>query len=198
VRKEKSGQEVEIRAVFKEAIDELITAIDTCFKNKLFMPGLILLYSGIDIMAWLDRKKSHPDVKGSDFIRWTKSYILPNLCVSCEAIDLFGARCSLLHSYTAESRLSRVRKAKKIFYAWGPKRAEELQYVLNRSGKEHIVVLDVGELFSSFQKGIQDFVLFLQQDSNRFKLVNDRSIKFFGKIKARDLAKRFLGIEQLG
>ena len=175
------NSEVEIRLVLKETIEQLVNAIDSCLKKELFIPGLILLYSSIDIMSWLDRKKSHTDVKPSDFIRWAKSYILPNLRTTCQTIDLYSARCALLHSYTAESKLIRKQKAKKIFYAWGPGRAKELQYINDQYGKEQIIVLDIGELFIAFKKGIEDFVKYIQKDANRFKVVNDRAIKFLAK-----------------
>ena len=191
---ETGNSEVSMRLVLKEAIDELCYAIDSCFKKELFTPGLILLHSSIHVMAWLDRKKTHKDVKASDFIRWVKNYVLPNLNTPCKPIDLYSARCSLVHSYTAQSRLSRGREAKEICYAWGPKRAKELQFLFNQSSKKGIIVLDIGEFFAAFQKGVQDFIVSIQTDSDRFKVVNDRAMKFFGKIRASDLGKKLLGI----
>ena len=38
--------------IYVENIANLFVAIKHCLENKLFMPGLILLYSGIDIFAW--------------------------------------------------------------------------------------------------------------------------------------------------
>lgn len=37
--------------IFEDNIKDLIAAIKSCMKNRLFLPSLILSYSGIDIMA---------------------------------------------------------------------------------------------------------------------------------------------------
>ena len=34
-------------------------------------------------------------------------------------LDLYAARCGVLHTYTMDSRLSTEGKAKRILYAWG-------------------------------------------------------------------------------
>lgn len=101
--------------VFERNAEELLTAIEACLRSRLLLPGLLLLYAGIDIMAWLNRPKSHADVQRSDFVEWAEKYLLPGTKLACSAIDLYAARCSLLHSYTAESRLSREGKAKQVF-----------------------------------------------------------------------------------
>jgi len=85
----------------------LLKAIDTCLKNELQLPGLILLYTGIDSMAWLNRPKLQPDVRRNDFIYWVNRYLLPDSGLACEALDLYAARCALVHSYTSESSLTR-------------------------------------------------------------------------------------------
>jgi hypothetical protein len=189
------NSKVAMRLVLKEAIDELCSAIDLCFKKELFIPGLILLYSSIDIMAWLDRKKPHKDVKRSDFIRWIKNYLLPNIDTPCKPIDLYAARCSLVHSYTAKSKLSRKGEAKEICYAWGPERARELQFVFDQSLRRGIIVLEIGEFFAAFRKAVQDFIVAIQDDPDRFKVVNGRALKFFSKIRPRDYAKKIMGQE---
>jgi hypothetical protein len=189
------NSKVAMRRVLKEAIDELCSAIDICFKKELFAPGLILLYSSIDVMAWLNRKTAHKDVKQSDFLKWVKDYVLPNLKTRCNPIDLYAARCSFVHSYTAQSKLSREGKAKEIGYAWGPERARELQFVFDQTSKKGIIILDIGELFAALRKGMQDFIVAIQADPDWFKIVNERALKFFGKIRPRDYAKKIMGLK---
>ena len=41
------------------ALQQLIIAIDLCFKEGLIAPTLALLYSGIDTTAWLGRPADH-------------------------------------------------------------------------------------------------------------------------------------------
>ena len=56
---------------FEANIEELLTAIEACVRSRLLLPGLLLIYAGIDIMAWLNGPRSHTDVARSDFIEWT-------------------------------------------------------------------------------------------------------------------------------
>lgn len=97
----------------------LLTTIETCFKDKKILPGLILLYAHIDIVASLNRPPSKDEGTRQDFKDWVNQYLLPNSSLSCSADDLYAARCGLVHSYIAEARLTRSGNAKQIFYAWG-------------------------------------------------------------------------------
>ena len=167
---------------FERNVEALLAAIDTCLKRRLLLPSLLLLYSGIDIMAWLNRPKSHADVNRHDFIKWTDKYLLPSAGLACNAADLYGARCSLLHSYTAESRLSREGNAKQIFYAWGTHRAEYLQELINYVGTYPAVAVHVDDLFGAFRTGIQRFKEALSDDRKQANLVYERTDKFFSNI----------------
>ena len=67
--------------------------------------ALVLTYSGMDTMAFLNMAAERSDVMRSDFITWAERYIqLPGAGIT--ARDLYGARCSVLHG-GAPSRLSR-------------------------------------------------------------------------------------------
>ena len=186
--------EILIPEVVQEIIKQLNASIKDCIKKELFIPSLILIYSGIDTMAWLNRKKKHPYVGRSDFIRWTKDFLLPNSKLSCKAIDLYAARCSIVHSSTAESKLSRKGEASKIFYAWGEKRAKELQLFLDKSSREKIYVIEINDLFNALREGIQRFLDFILKDQEKLRLVSHRAGKLFGKIRPRDFAKKLLNI----
>lgn len=56
-------------------ISELVQAVDLCFNNGLIVPGLMLLYAGIDAMAWLCKRREADSV-GDAFQRWVKTYLL--------------------------------------------------------------------------------------------------------------------------
>ncbi len=157
-------------------------AIEGCLKTRLATPGLLLLYAGIDIMAWLNRPESHPDVRRSDFIGWADKYLLPGTGLACSAIDLYAARCSLLHSYTAESRLTREGDAKQIFYAWGVGRAEDLQGLIDYVGTHSAVAVHIEHLFDAFRLGVERFKEALSNDPDQANLVYKRADKFFSNI----------------
>jgi hypothetical protein len=117
-------------------INNIIKSIELCLNAKLQISSLILLYSGIDIMAWLNRPVSEEFAIRNDFIRWVDDYLLPNSNIKCEAIDLYAARCAIIHSYSFYSKLSKRGKAKEICYAWGKANVKVLQNDLDRRYKK--------------------------------------------------------------
>ena len=155
--------------------DHLLTAIETCIANKFTLPALILMYSAIDIMAWLNRDEEHEDVTRSDFILWAETFLLPDSGLSCTAIDLYAARCSLIHSYTAESRLSREGKASEIFYAWGNAQEQDLQKLIEWVNTRDAKAVHVEKLFAALKVGVGRFITFVQHA----ELVRARAEKFF-------------------
>lgn len=153
----------------------LISAIELCLQNRLDPPGLILTYTTIDIMAWLDRDESHEDVQRSDFIRWVETYLLPDSGLPCTAIDLYAARCSLIHSYSAESKLSREGKASQIMYAWGSAQEQELQKLIDWEGSRNAKAVHVEKLFRALTAGIGRFF----STTDKAELIRERSTKLF-------------------
>ena len=141
---------------FNKNINDLLQSIDLCFRNQFLLSGLTLLYSTLDIMAWLSQPQSQTDVQRDDFIRWVDKYLLPNTRLSCNVIDLYAARCSIVHSYSAESKLSRNGVARPICYTSGNKDPKRLQDDLN-SVEYNAVVIHIDTLFNALKNSIDDF-----------------------------------------
>ena len=83
--------------------------------------------------------------------------------------------CSVVHSYSAESRLSRKEKAAKLFYAWGEFEKEELQKLIDESREPNTKAINLDILISDTKNGINRF---LDKEGNN-QLVLDRAVKFF-------------------
>jgi hypothetical protein len=166
------------KQAFEHNIEKLLHAIHVCLDKELILPSLLLLYAGIDIMASLCRPESHEFVKQEDFLNWTDEYLLPDSGLPCGAIDIFAARCSLLHSYTAESKLSRDRKAKRLFYTYGEADVEKYQ---KRLDEKHIdaIAISANDLVSAFCDSIIHLQNELSNDPHLSSLVNKRSSNFF-------------------
>lgn len=176
------------KQIFDEGCKNLAIAINVCLANKLRLPGLILLYASIDIMAWLNRPVCHIDVQRSDFISWVNEFLLPGTALKCKAIDIYSARCGLIHSYTAESRISRKGDAKQIWYAYAPKGAEDLQSLIDKDIKLSAiaVAVQIEQLFDAFSNGIKRFKQYLYHNPDQAKLVYERAHKFFSNMRLLD------------
>ena len=160
------------------AVQQVIMAIDLCFEKGLIAPTLALLYSGIDTMAWLGLPDDQQDVTADDFIRWTEQYLLPSSGIPCTALDLYSSRCGIVHSMTGESRAIRRGDAKRVFFAWGNRRAEDLQHALDRIG-EPILAVQVDTLVRAFRTAIDRFVKASEQDGELNRRVGSRLNKIF-------------------
>lgn len=159
-------------------------AIELCLQNHCRMPALILIYSGIDIFASLARPKAKDKATRKDYIDWCEKYILPKGSLSCSAIDLYAARCEVVHTYTMESTLSEEGKANEIVYAWGNRKPEDLQKAIDSAGFT-VRVIHIETLAQIFREGASDFLSELDDDPARAALVISRAGKLFKEQKAR-------------
>lgn len=90
--------------------------IQFALDNKCFGSTVILLYSGIDAMAYLSMSAKQKDVLKNDFIEWADKYINFPCNEQLTGKDLYGARCAMLHNYSVFSRMSRNGECRVISY----------------------------------------------------------------------------------
>lgn len=140
---------VEERAVdaLAQNIKELVQEIDDCMERGRLLPCLSLLYTGIDVIASLERQ---PGEKAwQSFTRWADRYMLQQTELQVTALELYGARCGILHTFTAESTLHARGQVRQVWYAWGSARPEDLQRAVDSLGKRAtaVHVRDVVEAF---------------------------------------------------
>jgi hypothetical protein len=160
----------------KEHTEHLLGAISKCVRSGFHLPALMLIYSTIDVMAWLDRDEEANDVTRSDFLRWADTYLLPDSDLGCTAIDLYAARCAILHSYSAESRLTREGIAKTVYYAWGTAREETLRAAVAQSSlRGKVRVVHISNLLKALRKALAEFI----HASGHLPLIQERIAKFY-------------------
>jgi len=160
-------------------LDNIIKSIELCLNAKLQISSLILLYSGIDIVAWLNRSVSKGQASRKDFIRWVDDYLLPNPNIKCKAIDLYAARCAIIHSYSFSSELSKKGEAKEICYSWGKANVELLQNDLDRRYKNPAIAIHVNDFLEAFKEGVEKFKLSIKSDKEKEKIICNRAGKYF-------------------
>ena len=74
--------------------------------ERCYPAALVLIYSGMDTMAFLNMPPERTDVMRSDFIAWADEYMRISLPDPPRGCDLYGTRCSILHG-GAPSRFTR-------------------------------------------------------------------------------------------
>ncbi len=178
----------------KNNLDNIIKSIELCLNAKLKIPSLILLYSGIDIIAWLNRPNSKEYSSKKYFINWADNYLLANPNIKCKAIDLYAARCAIIHSYSFSSRLSEEGKAKEIYYAWGKANVKSLQNDIDSRSKKNAIAIHINDFLEAFKEGVEKFKLFIKNDKEKGKIVCGRANKYFFVNMSSDVYKK-IGLE---
>ena len=137
-------------------ITELVKSVNLLHRNGLHIPSVMMTYAAIDILAALARPANAQETSGANFRAWVDQYLLPGSRLKCNADDIWGARCGLLHTYAPESRHSRDGRARKLVYAIG---------VLDESARgttqfvsgEYVTVVSQ-DLFDALSEGLKRFM----------------------------------------
>jgi hypothetical protein len=172
----------------------LTSGIGSCIEKKAFAPTLILIYSAIDTTGWLDSPEEF--FSKDSFMCWVNNYLLKSKLLKCTAIDLYAARCGLLHTFTPNSKLSFSEKVRVISYAWGKAKVENMQRVMDYENKtNHSVVVHVEELYQAWLSGLALWGEDLDKDSDRSAKVLVKAAKFFVDVSAETLSDILLAID---
>jgi hypothetical protein len=140
-------------------------------KSNHYMQALVVLYSAIDTLAWSLRAKG--DVTQQDFCNWVSLYMEPNSTLGCTPEDLYGARCAVVHSGSAESRMSRDGRVSEIWYATATKSVPILKVAVAKKGVKAKVVC-TSDLIAAFCDGALKFADELNANPDRQRDVADR------------------------
>ncbi len=155
---------------------DTVDAVAVLIKANRYLQALVILYAAIDTLAWSTRAAG--DVTRSDFVAWVTAYMDPTR-LRCTADDLYAARCALVHSGAAESRMSREGKASELWYATAPKSVPILEGMIRRKGIDAKVVY-VTDLVAVFADGAMKFADELTAQEARRLEVTQRINRWLG------------------
>jgi hypothetical protein len=181
-----------IKAFYRHIAD-LIESIDDCAKKCRILPCLTLLYSGIDVMASLDAEPG--EGVQTIFVRWVDKYLLQRQTVECTAIDLYAARCGIVHTFTADSDLYKRGKAKKIAYAWGLGKASDLKRANVELGFAEWRSIHVGDLVQAFRNAIATHLEHIETDPASKARFERASGLWFNSVDGRAVTDFLVGLD---
>jgi len=144
--------------------------IRVSLENKSYAATVILVLSGIDTMAFLNMPKNQQEVKQKDFVEWADKYIKFPCKEQLTGMDLYGARCGMLHQYGTGSNLSRQGKCRRIAYV--DESIPEVSY--NSEVSKKVVVVSIKALVDAFFRGIDKFLIELFSDNKKVQIVEER------------------------
>jgi hypothetical protein len=126
---------------------QFLDAIDSCREQRQLGPALALAYTLIDNLAYLGAPAIQLEVRDVDFIKWCDEYLTPRESLGCSAVDLYAARCGVLHSGSPHSRLARRGQAKKLGYAWGEATTASIAALLTPDAHLGTTIIHADTLF---------------------------------------------------
>lgn len=144
--------------------------IAVCLKNQCYGAAATLLYCGIDTMAYLSMPEGQQDVRQQDFVDWAERYIRLPCQQTLTGLDLYGARCAILHTHGAESRLSRERKCRQLVYA--DRMSPEVIY--NPGVDSTVVMVSLEALVNAFFLALDKFLIDLFSDREKAAVAESR------------------------
>lgn len=158
--------------------EKQMKAIGILWDAELPEAVLTIIYSGMDVFGLLAAPPAVLDADRNTFKQWCEKYILPTLQTvdgtAITAVDLYSARCGVLHTSTPLSSLDREGKACQLFYEFKGKTG--INMILNT--QKNPVCIDVERLAMAFKDGGIAFLQDLKNDANSLSAAGDRAQHF--------------------
>jgi hypothetical protein len=117
-----------------------------------------------------------------------------NRKLEASSTDLYAARCSMLHTLTPDSSLSKKGKANIVAYAWGKAKLEDLKDAAKKAGINNQSFVHVDELFEIYKEGIDNFIADLDTNEELQKGFEERLALSYENIDNEEM-QTYLGAE---
>jgi len=163
-------------------LTEAVESIELCAANGFFNPALKLIYSAIDNLAYLACPETeHQSVHKREFVRWAKSFLLPDSGLSCTAEELYASRCGLLHQNTVAT-CNLPTGMKRIVYTLGTAKAQEGIEHIDESKRDEYRFVSIDSLRGALHRGTVTFLKAVSQEPLNRTRVLKKAAKYFSGI----------------
>lgn len=158
-------------SLYNVLLNGIIKDINGAWERRSSRATLILLYSGIDAMAYLTMPEERAKVTRADFVGWAEKYLRfrdvdSQTTLSVPGLELYAARCAMVHTYSSEADLHKEGKVKRQI-GYGD---EFLPEVAERTDVEHLVMLSIRGLVDAFSRGVVATLQDITSDEPRRRL----------------------------
>ncbi len=155
--------------------------IQVAYGNECYGACLILIYCGVDAMAYLDIPPNQAEVESKDFIQWAERYLSPKLGNQTTRItgdELYSARCAVVHTYSVYPRKTKSRKVRIIGYVVGGNQS----IVWSPKVNEDMVLLKLETLRDAFFTALDKFLVESYADKQKQPILKNRLEKLLNAI----------------
>ncbi len=165
-------------------LDAICSDIKKAKDNAVLGGSVILTYSAIDAMAFMSMPASQKEVHRQDFVAWVDRHMKTDAGQSYQyrGIDLYGARCGIVHRYGVESRLSDAGLCNIFAYHDGG------DHIFNPQKHQTLILISIPRLTQDFFKAVQLFLGEMGSDPLLKARVDSRIPRMFIVSKASSAA----------
>ena len=144
--------------------------IRTCLSANCWGSTAILIYSGIDAMAYVAMPSGQVDVGRKDFVSWVDRYVHFPCKEQITGLDLYGARCGMVHNHSTFSRLTREGKCRTVGYVDQSRPAVIYRPEVSTS----LVMVSIRDLAEAFFSGVDRFLVDVFSQPDRAAIAEER------------------------
>lgn len=171
------SKNLDIDGMIEKYLLATIQATGKLYELGLYGHLLVVVYSAIDTVGLLDAPSSQTTASGQSFKNWVKKYLLTYPGIEFNEVDLWGARCAVLHTFTSQSELSQSGKAKELMYFGGEKNsdaAKKFDVEIRAMPGGNYLPVHFETLYLAFIKAVGIFSTDLTARCRSDKAVSDR------------------------
>lgn len=156
----------------------IIKDINDAWERKSYRATLILVYSGIDAMAYLTMSADKGKATRADFVDWVDKYLRfrdanKQSTLALPGLELYAARCALVHTYSSEADLHKEGKVKRQI-GYGD---EFLPEIAENDEVENLVMVSIRGLVDAFSYGVVATLQDIKGDQIKRVLFGERLCK---------------------
>lgn len=167
----------------KNKYEDLLKSIKICKDAELKESVLILMYSTIDSLAWLNSSETNITKRNGkiEFISFCNKYLIPKIKSDITADELYAARCSVVHTISATAKNNIEKNIRTVCYANNSKAVEEGNKHLIKLN-QNTVCVDLVTLLAVLVKNIDNFFIDIDNDENKMISVIKKSEDYYSII----------------
>jgi len=157
----------------------LVAEMKKCEEASATAAAVAMAYICIDTMAFLSLPVGRERQGRADFISWVDTYIKGHdeQPYQYRGLDVYGARCAVLHSFSAEANFHEENPGtKKYAYHDGGK------HVYNPAVNEHLVIIGTASFINDVVLGVNAFMDACKEDVELRKRVEARLPKILATL----------------
>lgn len=160
---------------FDRHAEHLLGAIRLCLQYKYIVPAMMLIFAGIDGMAWLYREHEGRNNR-EDFQQWMDRFMIAHLTSGTVcSTDFWAARNALLHEQSSNSDLTRAGHAQPFLYSDSDGQGA---FALTAQWRVNPVILRTEGVFVAFENAIGRFRGFIETSERRESILA-RCVEWF-------------------